>query len=79
MVDAICEVVGRVYVNIVDLIDWARDGTRGQENGARVFRNVNELRMYTISTRRIVRLDISDSDQGNVVLRHLLRSIFGRA
>ena len=39
------------------------------------FRNVAELRAYTTNTGKIFR-NTFDQEDGNVVLRHLLRKIF---
>ncbi|KAI1126972.1 hypothetical protein F5Y10DRAFT_243620 [Nemania abortiva] len=70
-----CEkVVRRTHVNIVDLIEWGR--RRGNTEGrARTFRSEAELRAYTKDTRKIFR-NRFDQEDGNVVLRHLLRNIF---
>lgn len=63
-----------IYVNIVDLIDWAR--SRGERSNVRLFHSLEELRDYTRRTRKIFRNDLDESESGNIVLRHLLRFIF---
>ncbi|OAL23216.1 hypothetical protein AYO20_11028 [Fonsecaea nubica] len=71
-----CEqAVRRTHVNIVDLIEWGRR-RGGDTDDARVptFRNEAELRTYTKKTRKIFRNTL---EHDNVVLRHLLRHIFG--
>lgn len=64
----------KLYVNIVDLIDWARRGRDG--DGVRLFQNLTELREYTRRTRKIFRNDLDSSGDSSAVLRHLLRFIF---
>ncbi|KAH8691892.1 hypothetical protein BGW36DRAFT_431135 [Talaromyces proteolyticus] len=70
-----CEKAVRgLYVNIVDLIDWARcEGAKGE---VRLFRTLEELREYTQKSRKIFYNNLEQTGSGNVVLRHLLRSIF---
>lgn len=63
-----------IYVNIVDLIDWARSG--GERSNIRLFHSLAELRDYTRTTRKIFRNNFVESETGNIVLRHLLRFIF---
>jgi len=70
------QAVRGVYVNIIDLIEWARQGASPGQACVKRFRNLSELRRYTKETRRVFRNDLTDSDDGNVVLRHLLRFIF---
>ncbi|KAJ5131384.1 uncharacterized protein N7515_007423 [Penicillium bovifimosum] len=70
------KVVRGVYVNIVDLLEWARKGREGL--GVRKFSSLKDLRAYTKKTRKIFSGDPSMERGGknNVVLRHLLRFIF---
>lgn len=63
-----------IYVNIIDLIDWAR--SEGERSNIRLFHSLAELRDYTKRTGKIFRNDFDKSEAGNVVLRHLLRFIF---
>ncbi|OJJ41997.1 hypothetical protein ASPZODRAFT_137586 [Penicilliopsis zonata CBS 506.65] len=70
-----CEKAVRgLYVNIVDLIAWARNG--GGEDQVRLFHSLEELREYTKRTRKIFRNNLDETGNSNVVLRHLLRFIF---
>lgn len=64
----------RIYVNIVDLIEWARSG--GERSNIRLFHSLDELRDYTKATRKIFRNNLENTETGNIVLRHLLRFIF---
>jgi len=57
------------HVNIVDLLQWAREREVGQ---VRIFKTVKELSEYSYEERKIYRKD--QSEQG-VVLRHLLRHL----
>ncbi|CZS94515.1 uncharacterized protein RCO7_11685 [Rhynchosporium graminicola] len=66
------EAARRTHVNIVDLIEWGRNGS---EEKVHTFRNVAELRNYTKETRKIFR-NTFDQEGSNIVLRHLLRKIF---
>ncbi|KZL79584.1 double-stranded rna-binding type zinc finger domain protein [Colletotrichum incanum] len=61
----------RTHVNIVDLIECRR----GNKGRVQTFRNVEELRTYTRMTGKVFRNRFNQED-GNVVLRHLLRNIF---
>jgi triacylglycerol esterase/lipase EstA (alpha/beta hydrolase family) len=68
------QAVRRTHVNIVDLIEWGR--RRGDnEEQVQTFRTLPELRTYTKETGKIFR-NTFDREDGNVVLRHLLRKIF---
>ncbi|KAJ5592611.1 hypothetical protein N7537_009515 [Penicillium hordei] len=64
-----------VFVNIIDLIAWARSGSTNKR--VRMFPSLGKLREYTKKTKKVFqnRLD-EEGDDGNVVLRHLLRFIF---
>ncbi|KAL3460881.1 hypothetical protein BJX64DRAFT_261998 [Aspergillus heterothallicus] len=66
------KVVRKVYVNIIDLIEWARTGRKNGD--IHLFRNLGELRDYTQSTRRIYHPP--RTEDGSTVLRHLRRVIF---
>ncbi|KAF1846454.1 uncharacterized protein K460DRAFT_406657 [Cucurbitaria berberidis CBS 394.84] len=70
-----CEkAVRSTHVNIIDLIEWGR--RRGDtDEKVRTFRNLDALRVYTTETGKIFR-NRFDEEDGNVVLRHLLRKIF---
>lgn len=57
-----------------DLIEWGR-GRGNTEERVQTFRKMAELRAYTKSTGKIFR-NTFDQEDGNVVLRHLLRRIF---
>lgn len=63
-----------LYVNIIDLIDWARSGRK--RDGVQQFQSLEELREYTKRSRRIFHNNLGRSGDGNMVLRHLLRFIF---
>ncbi|KAJ5697409.1 hypothetical protein N7488_011093 [Penicillium malachiteum] len=68
-------VVG-VFVNIVDLISWARMNQAGDDvKPVQQFKNLESLREYTIQTRGFFPSEQTKSEEGNVVLRHLLRLI----
>ncbi|KAL4779037.1 hypothetical protein BJX76DRAFT_365640 [Aspergillus varians] len=68
-----CEKAVRgIYVNIVDLIEWARGGE--QHGEVRLFRSLKSLREYTKKSGKV--FPQFDRGGGNVVLRHLLRFIF---
>ncbi|KAL4888093.1 hypothetical protein BDV59DRAFT_148976 [Aspergillus ambiguus] len=70
-----CEKAVRgIHVNIVDLIDWARN--RADNSEVQIFKTLEELREYTRTTRKIFRNNFDQRGTGNVVLRHLLRSIY---
>ena len=56
----------------MDLIQWARDGGKGR---VKVFPNLDELRAYTVETRKYFHLSDESEETGNVVLKHLLRPI----
>lgn len=62
----------RTHVNIVDLIEWGRSNSKEK---VQTFRDVAKLRAYTKDTGKIFR-NTFDKEDGNVVLRHLLRKIF---
>ena len=62
------------HIDIVDLIEWGR-GRGNTEERAQTFRDVAELRAYTNSMGKIF-CNTFDQEDGNVVLRHLLRKIF---
>lgn len=66
-----------IHVNIVDLIDWARSGSPANRP-VKLFKNVLKLRIYTLRTGKIFPRDkiVSDTNDRNVVLKHLLRQIF---
>ncbi|KAL2704814.1 hypothetical protein AAEP93_000064 [Penicillium crustosum] len=64
-----------VFVNIIDLIVWARSGSTN--NRVKRFSSLEKLRKYTKRTRKIFHNNLDEGDDGgNVVLRHLLRFIF---
>ncbi|KAJ5857282.1 hypothetical protein N7455_008176 [Penicillium solitum] len=64
-----------VFVNIVDLIAWARSGSTN--NRVQRFSSLEKLRKYTKKTNKIFQNNLDEGDDdGNVVLRHLLRFIF---
>ena len=63
-----------IYVNIVDLIDWAR--STGDDSEIQLSHNLEELRVYTKATRKIFRNNLHQTGNGNTVLRHLLRFIY---
>ncbi|KAH8719406.1 hypothetical protein GQ44DRAFT_712336 [Phaeosphaeriaceae sp. PMI808] len=70
-----CEkAVRRTHVNIVDLIEWGRQRSDSAER-VRNFPDLDALRVYTKETRKIFHNTL-DEENGNVVLRHLLRKIF---
>jgi hypothetical protein len=62
------------HINIVDLLEWGRSDSEEKDQ---TFSNVAELRAYTKKTGKIFR-NTFDQEDGNVVLRHLLRKIFLR-
>ncbi|CAI7628428.1 unnamed protein product [Penicillium viridicatum] len=63
-----------VFVNIIDLIAWARSGSTN--NRVQRFSSLEKLRKYTKETKKIFHNHLGEDDDGNVVLRHLLRFIF---
>ena len=64
----------KTHVNIVDLIEWGRRRGNSEET-VQTFRTLEELRDYTNKKRKVFRNTLGEED-GNVVLRHLLRKIF---
>ncbi|KAJ6037159.1 hypothetical protein N7540_001438 [Penicillium herquei] len=65
-----------VFVNIVDLISWARESRAGEDvKPVQRFKNLESLREYTIRTEKFFPSEQTRSEEGNVVLRHLLRLI----
>jgi recombinational DNA repair protein RecT len=64
------------YVNLVDLIELGRRCGDAAETDIRIVRNIEELSAYCKSIGKIFRDNFDDSEEGNVVLRHLLRHIF---
>ncbi|EHA48119.1 hypothetical protein MGG_10764 [Pyricularia oryzae 70-15] len=72
-----CErVVRSIYVNIVDLIEWARVQRGHDVQPVQTFASLEDLRFYTIETKKIYHNRLENLDEDNVVLRHLLRRIF---
>ncbi|KAH6603216.1 hypothetical protein Trco_007991 [Trichoderma cornu-damae] len=77
-----CKAILRnTHVNIVDLIAWGRKGG-GESDGEasssliQVFRSVEQLREYTLSSGKVFAKDqLNEYKGGNVVLRHLLRHL----
>ena len=65
-----------LYVNIIDLIDWARSGGNG--DGVQQFQSLEELCEYTKHTSKIFHNNLNRSGDGNVILQHLLQFIFCR-
>lgn len=81
MLRGLVQAVRNRHVNLVDLIEWGRNG--GKESGAakkvRVFRSVGELAEYSRTTHKIFRNDLDENaKEVNVVLRHLLRRLFNK-
>ena len=65
------------HVNLVDLIEWGRNGGESGGRKVRIFRSVKELRQYSNETHKIFRNDLDeDAKEGGVILRHLLRRLF---
>lgn len=63
----------RTHVNIVDLIEWGR--RRGDnEEPVQTFPSVAKLRKYIKKTGKFFHNTLNQED-GNVVLRHLLRKL----
>ena len=59
------------------MIEWGRAGREGRSKKIRIFKSVQELRDYSKETQKIFRNDLDkDTDDGGVVLRHLLRRLF---
>ncbi|KAL5866283.1 hypothetical protein ACKVWL_011565 [Pyricularia oryzae] len=72
-----CErAVRSIYVNIVDLIEWARVQRRNDAQPVQTFESLEDLRSYTIETKKIYHNRLENLDEDNIVLRHLLRRIF---
>ncbi|KAJ5458578.1 hypothetical protein N7475_009966, partial [Penicillium sp. IBT 31633x] len=64
-----------LFVNIIDLIEWAR--SENQNIPVRRFPNLQVLREYSRRTNRIFpSSSLDEYHGGNVVLRHLLRFIY---
>ncbi|KFZ20244.1 hypothetical protein V501_00256 [Pseudogymnoascus sp. VKM F-4519 (FW-2642)] len=61
------------HVNVVDLIEWGRKGGDIGETNIQIFKSVTELSEYSKRTGKVFRNNLASSDNGNVVLRHLLR------
>ena len=62
---------------MIDLIEWGRNGGEGKSERVRVFRTVHELSEYSRETGKIYRNNFKeDSEEGGVILRHLLRRLF---
>uniref|UniRef100_L7IPV8 C2H2-type domain-containing protein n=1 Tax=Pyricularia oryzae (strain P131) TaxID=1143193 RepID=L7IPV8_PYRO1 len=72
-----CErAVRSIYVNIVDLIEWARAQRGHDVQPVQTFASLEDLRSYTIETKKIYHNRLKNLDEDNVILRHLLRRIF---
>jgi len=71
--------VRKTHVNIVDLIEWGRDGSG--KGGVRVFESQKALRDYTVMTEKFFPQSyvVNDKGERNVVLRHLLRKFFPKS
>ncbi|CAG7941449.1 unnamed protein product [Penicillium salamii] len=65
--------IRNVYVNIVDLIHWARMGLG--DRPVHRFKNIGELSEYTKLTNKFYSCRGPEKGEDNVVLRHLLRHI----
>lgn len=64
-----------MFVNIIDLIAWARSGSTNDR--VQRFSSLAKLRKYTKETKKVFHNNLDEGDDdGNVVLRHLLRFIF---
>ncbi|KAL7929838.1 hypothetical protein V8C35DRAFT_314448 [Trichoderma chlorosporum] len=71
------KILRNTHVNIVDLIHWGRESDMGDGEKVKIFRTVEELRAYTLITRKIfAKEELEEHNEGNVVLKHLLRVIF---
>jgi hypothetical protein len=57
---------------MIDLIHWGRNGGKRVQ----VFRTVRELSSYSRKTHKIFQNTLKESEEGGVVLRHLLRHLF---
>ncbi|KAK4082264.1 uncharacterized protein Triagg1_2076 [Trichoderma aggressivum f. europaeum] len=72
------KILRTTHVNIVDLINWGRKG--GNENEGkkvRVFTSVEELKDYSVKSKKIFKKEqLKSYSGGNVVLKHLLRVFF---
>ncbi len=67
------------HVNLVDLVEWARNGGESGGKKVRIFHSVKELSQYSKETHKIFRNDLDeDAEEGGVVLRHLLRRLFSK-
>ncbi|KFZ19198.1 hypothetical protein V502_03790 [Pseudogymnoascus sp. VKM F-4520 (FW-2644)] len=67
------KVVRTRHVNIVDLIEWGREGGDISETNIQIFNSVTALSEYTKRTGKVFRNNLASSGNGNVVLEHLLR------
>lgn len=65
--------VRKMYINIVDLIEWVRKRETTEEP-VQTFGTLGELRNNTKETGKIFRNTFRD--EGNVVLKDLLRRLF---
>ncbi|CAK7223690.1 hypothetical protein SCUCBS95973_005265 [Sporothrix curviconia] len=75
-----CEqVLRQTHVNIIDLIQWGRDGMPTGRH-VRVYATILDLSDYTFETRKFFPADEVRNDDGetNIVLRHLLRRLIRR-
>ncbi|EPE07507.1 zinc finger protein 135-like protein [Ophiostoma piceae UAMH 11346] len=71
------KIVKKTHVNIVDLIDWGRAGSPASRP-VKIFKNVFGLSAYTRESAKIFPRGQVVSREGhkNIVLKHLLRTIF---
>ncbi|KAF2811520.1 uncharacterized protein BDZ99DRAFT_413999 [Mytilinidion resinicola] len=69
--------VRNCHINMIDLIHWGRSGGEANGKRVRIFRTVRELSVYSRQSGRIFKNTFhKDSEEGGVVLRHLLRHLF---
>ncbi|CAG8084531.1 unnamed protein product [Penicillium nalgiovense] len=68
--------IRNLYVNLIDLIQWARTGRVDGE--VKRWKNNADLFEYSIATRRIFERDMTANDKPNVVLRHLTNCMLPR-
>ena len=74
-ISACTEALRRTHVNIIDLIEWGRNG-QPADSPVTVYKTIPMLRDYTLSTgRTFPQAEVIRKEDGatNIVLRHLLR------
>ncbi|RYP78461.1 hypothetical protein DL771_000646 [Monosporascus sp. 5C6A] len=62
------------HVNIVDLLQWVR---QGQKDKVKIFKSYENLRKYTVDSQKFFpQSGVKEEGETNILLRHLLRRFF---